>query len=97
MQGHTLLTTKGFDHKTPIRTSFDQRCNHYSYYYCRGTPGTIQALGVALILGAVASVVYIPDDSTSLIALQTVLAGSLGAGAVASLAGASLLSDLQDA
>ena len=24
------LTTKGFDHKTPIRTSFDQRFNRYS-------------------------------------------------------------------
>ena len=24
------LTTKGYDHKTPIRTSFDQRCNRYS-------------------------------------------------------------------
>ena len=26
------LTTKGYDHKTPIRTSFDQRFNRYSCY-----------------------------------------------------------------
>ena len=26
----SFLTTKGFDHKTPIRTSFDQRCTRYS-------------------------------------------------------------------
>ena len=26
----TVLTTKGYDHKTPIRTSFDQRFNRYS-------------------------------------------------------------------
>ena len=27
---HMPLTTKGFDHKTPIRTSFDQRFSRYS-------------------------------------------------------------------
>jgi len=72
----------------PVRGA-DQR------WRCRKTPGTIKNAGFALLAVAAAIVFVVPDDSGALIALQGVLALALGGGALAALAGGSILGALQ--
>ena len=50
------------------------------------SPGQLQTLAVASLAAAAAAVVLIPDDSTALIALQTLLVGTLGVAAPVALA-----------
>ncbi len=50
----------------------------------------ISTLGVALIAAAIAAVVFVPDDSTSTIALQALVVALAAGGASVAFYGASL-------
>lgn len=61
----------------------------------RATPGLLNTVGLASLAAAVALVVAVPDDSTSLVVAQAAGAGLLGAAGLASLTGSSVLGNLQ--
>ncbi|EFN55748.1 hypothetical protein CHLNCDRAFT_134090 [Chlorella variabilis] len=61
----------------------------------RNFPGTLYALATALLVAGPASVYFLPDDSTALVAVQAVIALSCIAGGSAAWGGATLLSSLQ--
>lgn len=75
--------------------AFSMLCCESRDVVCRNTPGSITGLGLVLLCAAVAAVIAVPDDSSSLIVAQAVIASVLVSGGFAALAGASLLSDLQ--
>eukprot|EP00740_Mantoniella_antarctica_P023826 CAMPEP_0198679180 /NCGR_PEP_ID=MMETSP1468-20131203/2234_1 /TAXON_ID=1461545 /ORGANISM="Mantoniella sp, Strain CCMP1436" /LENGTH=162 /DNA_ID=CAMNT_0044417535 /DNA_START=119 /DNA_END=607 /DNA_ORIENTATION=+ len=64
--------------------------------YDRSAPGSISALGAVVAAVGAAAVYTIPDDSTTLVALQVVLAGACALGLGAALTGSSLLRKLQN-
>lgn len=64
-------------------------------FACRGTPGALSTLGFVLLGLAAVAVVVVPDDGAGLIIAQSVLAGALGGGGVAALAGGNLIASLQ--
>lgn len=59
------------------------------------SPSTLQTLAVGAVGAAAAGVYFIPDDSTTLIAAQTVLVGTCGAAAAASAIGATVLTKIK--
>lgn len=59
------------------------------------TPTNLTVLGLFLITAAAGSVVAIPDDTTSLLVGQYVLAGVLGSAGVASVLGGGFIGELQ--
>lgn len=62
---------------------------------CRGTPWKITFLGFAFLSAAAASVMLIPDESSNLVITRAVTCALLSGGGIATLAGASLVFDLQ--
>eukprot|EP00475_Leptophrys_vorax_P012770 TRINITY_DN19143_c0_g1_i1.p1 TRINITY_DN19143_c0_g1~~TRINITY_DN19143_c0_g1_i1.p1 ORF type:complete len:207 (+),score=26.39 TRINITY_DN19143_c0_g1_i1:64-621(+) len=59
------------------------------------TPGTLQAIALALLLSGPALVYFVPEDSVGLIALQVVYALIAAAGGAAAFGAGQLLSSLQ--
>ncbi|KAL5054265.1 hypothetical protein RYX36_034947 [Vicia faba] len=61
------------------------------------SPSVLASLSLPTLVAAVATVVLIPDDSTALVVVQTVVAAALGVGAVGLFAGSVVLGGLQEA
>lgn len=61
------------------------------------SPSALASAALPILLAAILAVVLIPDDSTALVALQAVLAGSLIVGAAGLFVGSLVLDGLQEA
>ncbi|CAI8618183.1 unnamed protein product [Vicia faba] len=61
------------------------------------SPSVLASLSLPTLVAAVATVVLIPDDSTALVVVQTIVAAALGVGAVGLFAGSVVLGGLQEA
>lgn len=62
---------------------------------CRNTPGLLSTAGLLAAAAAAALVYFVPDDSTPLVAAQVAGASALGAAAIATFVGSSILGNLQ--
>ncbi|XP_019166830.1 PREDICTED: uncharacterized protein LOC109162604 [Ipomoea nil] len=61
------------------------------------SPSALASAALPILVAAILAIVLIPDDSTALVAVQAVLAGALGVGAVGLLLGSVVLDGLQEA
>lgn len=61
------------------------------------SPSTLASAALPILVAALVAIVVIPDDSVGLVAVQVVLAGALGVGAVGLLVGSIVLGGLQEA
>ncbi|BBH03905.1 Protein of unknown function D [Prunus dulcis] len=61
------------------------------------SPSALASAALPILVAAVAAIVLIPDDSGALVAVQAVVAGTLGAGAAGLLVGSVVLDGLQEA
>ncbi|KAE9608463.1 hypothetical protein Lal_00030147 [Lupinus albus] len=60
------------------------------------SPSILASASLPLLVAALATIVLIPDDSAGLVAVQGVLAGALGVGAVGLLVGSVVIGELQE-
>ncbi|XP_009614192.1 uncharacterized protein LOC107802475 [Nicotiana tabacum] len=61
------------------------------------SPSALASAALPILVAAILAIVLIPDDSAGLVAVQAVLAGALGLGAVGLLVGSVVLDGLQEA
>ena len=61
------------------------------------SPSVLASAALPTFVAAIIAIVLIPDDSTALIAVQAVIAGALGVGAVGLIVGSVVLGGLQEA
>lgn len=61
------------------------------------SPSTLASATLPVLVAALAAIVLIPDDSAGLVAVQAVLAGALGVGAVGLIVASIVLGGLQEA
>nr|GMD32662.1 uncharacterized protein LOC109162604 [Ipomoea batatas]GMD35878.1 uncharacterized protein LOC109162604 [Ipomoea batatas] len=61
------------------------------------SPSALASTALPILVAAILAIVLIPDDSAALVAVQAVLAGALGVGAVGLLLGSVVLDGLQEA
>lgn len=59
------------------------------------SPSALQTLAIGAVGAAAAGIYFIPDDSTALVAAQTILVGTCGAAAAASAVGAAILTKIK--
>lgn len=59
------------------------------------SPSALQTLAIGAVGAAAAGVYFIPDDSTALVAAQTILVGTCGAAAAASAIGSAVLTKIK--
>ncbi|XP_010242344.1 PREDICTED: uncharacterized protein LOC104586728 [Nelumbo nucifera] len=61
------------------------------------SPATLASVALPLFVAAIAAIVWIPDDSAALVAVQAAVAGALGVGAAGLFVGSVVLGGLQEA
>ncbi|XP_059641409.1 uncharacterized protein LOC132283479 [Cornus florida] len=61
------------------------------------SPSALASASLPILVAAILTIVLIPDDSTSLVVVQAVIAAALGVGAVGLLVGSVVLDGLQEA
>lgn len=61
------------------------------------SPSALASASLPILLVALAVIVFVPDDSVGLVAVQAVLGGGLAVGAVGLLIGSFVLDGLQEA
>ncbi|KAF4403218.1 hypothetical protein G4B88_027989 [Cannabis sativa] len=61
------------------------------------SPSALASAALPILVAAIVTIVLIPDDSAGLVALQAVIAGSLGVGAAGLFVGSVVLGGLQEA
>lgn len=61
------------------------------------SPAALASASLPILVAAILAIVLIPDDSTALVVAQSLVAGTLGVGAVGLLVGSVVLEGLQEA